>query len=165
MPQRCTSVLEAVVKKAGFPARWEGVRESFLGIRIRQGDATVILIVRNHLWVATQHTCTQFSWQMAMWWDKPLPDHVLRNHRVIFPRKMGTWSVRLQSLVHYAAYFKLLSYPWSLDTRKSPSSLPRKPLAKGLFSIFNWVIYEETNKLAIVVCYTKCDCETLLCYG
>lgn len=31
-------------------------------------------------------------------------------------------------------------YLWSRATRRSLSSLPRKPLAKGLFSIFSWVI-------------------------
>lgn len=94
LPQPCTSVLEAMVKKAGFPARCEGVGKGFLGVRVWQRDTTVILIMRKHLRVATQHTCTQFSWQMAMWRDKPLPDHVLGNHWVIFPRKGGTWSVR-----------------------------------------------------------------------
>lgn len=38
------------------------------------------------------------------------------------------------------------AHPWSLATRRSPSSLPRKPLAKGLFSIFNWVIYKNKEK-------------------
>lgn len=42
------------------------------------------------------------------------------------------------------------AHPWSLDTLRSPSSLPRKPLAKGLFSIFNWVIYKTRLGLYVI---------------
>lgn len=48
--------------------------------------------------------------------------------------------IRAQHILSLIPTKVFRTHPWSLDTRGSPSSLPRNPLAKGLFSIFSWVI-------------------------
>lgn len=48
-----TSVLEAVVEQTGLSVGGEVVAQRLLGVCARQRDPTLILVVREDLWVAT----------------------------------------------------------------------------------------------------------------
>lgn len=130
-----TSVFEAVVQEAGVSARGKVVRNGILGIRVRQGKPGFVLIRGQDLRM-TRH---QLPCQVVVGGDQPLANRVLGDRRILFATG---GQMKGERCAQHSLKVGLvgLAHPWSLEIRGSASSLPRNPLAKGLFSIFSWVI-------------------------